>query len=60
MKGIIFNLVEEAVTAGHGEQTWDAILEAADLGGEYTSLGNYPCPRPPWTAASSTGWCSTC
>ncbi len=42
MKGIIFNLVEEAIEAEHGEEAWDALLEASGLDGVYTSLGNYP------------------
>lgn len=41
MKGIIFNLVEEAITAEHGERGWDDLLEASGLDGVYTSLGNY-------------------
>jgi hypothetical protein len=42
MKGIVFNLLEEVVSAHLGEDAWDAILEAAAAGGAYTSLGNYP------------------
>ena len=42
MKGIVFNLLERVVAEQHGEQTWDAILEAAGASGAYTSLGNYP------------------
>ncbi len=42
MKGIVFNLLEEAVGQDHGEATWDALLEHAKLDGAYTSLGNYP------------------
>lgn len=42
MKGIVFNLVEELVSREHGEATWDTLLEAADLDGSYTALGNYP------------------
>ena len=42
MKGIVFNLLEECVVREHGEDTWDALLEAAQLDGVYTSLGNYP------------------
>lgn len=42
MKGIIFNLLEEIVREEHGEDTWDDLLDAADLDGVYTSLGNYP------------------
>ncbi len=42
MKGIVFNLLEEAVTAHHGEETWDTVLDTAELEGAYTSLGSYP------------------
>ncbi len=42
MKGIVFNLLEEIVVREHGDETWDALLEAAGAGGAYTSLGNYP------------------
>jgi hypothetical protein len=42
MKGIVFNLLEEVVTAEHGESTWDALLVAAGVTGAYSSLGNYP------------------
>ncbi len=42
MKGIIFNLAQEVVSETYGEDTWDALLEAAGLDGSYTSLGNYP------------------
>ncbi len=42
MKGVVFNLLEEVVTRRHGEDTWDALLDAAGLEGAYTSLGNYP------------------
>ena len=42
MKGIIFNLLEAVVARDHGDETWDALLEAARLDGAYTSLGSYP------------------
>ena len=41
MKGIVLNLLEECVSREHGEDTWDALLEQADLDGAYTSLGSY-------------------
>lgn len=41
MKGIVFNLLEEAVTAEFGEATWDRLLDDAGLDGAYTSLGSY-------------------
>jgi hypothetical protein len=42
MKGIVFNVVEEAVSQEWGEQTWDALLLDCGLEGAYTALGNYP------------------
>lgn len=42
MKGIIFNLVEEAVVAEHGDDAWDAVLAEAGVTGAYTSLDVYP------------------
>ena len=42
MKGIIFNLLEEAVSQQYGENTWDDLLDAAGLDGAFTSLGSYP------------------
>lgn len=41
MKGVIFNVAEEVVTARFGADAWDDVLEAAGLEGVYTSLGNY-------------------
>jgi hypothetical protein len=38
---LVFNLLEEVVRREYGEETWDALLEAAQLDGAYTSLGNY-------------------
>jgi len=42
MKGIVFNLLEEAIRQEHGEDAWDALLAHTELEGAYTSLGNYP------------------
>src|SRR5258707_15404930 len=42
MKGIIFNLLEEVVTQQYGESTWEKLLDAAQIDGAFTSLGNYP------------------
>ncbi len=42
MKGIVFNLLEEAVVNAHGPDVWDSLLDAAGLDGVYTSLGSYP------------------
>ena len=42
MKGLVFNLLEQVVSAEHGEHTWDALLDAAGASGAYSSLGNYP------------------
>ncbi len=41
MKGVVFNLLEEAVTNEFGAETWEALLDDAGLDGAYTSLGNY-------------------
>ena len=41
MKGIIFNLLEDTVSAEFGAATWDKLLDEANLSGAYTSLGNY-------------------
>jgi hypothetical protein len=41
MKGIVFNLLEEVTAREFGEETWDALLDAAGLDGAYTSLGSY-------------------
>lgn len=42
MKGVVFNLLEEAVGRAYGAETWDALIEASGVSGAYTSLGNYP------------------
>lgn len=42
MKGVVFNLLEEAVSSEFGAKTWDDLLDAAGLDGAYTSLGSYP------------------
>lgn len=42
MKGIVFNLLAEAVGAEHGADAWDDLLDAAGIEGAYTSLGSYP------------------
>ena len=41
MKGVVFNLLEELVTRDYGEDTWDALLDAAEVDGAYTTLGSY-------------------
>jgi hypothetical protein len=41
VKGIVFNLLQDVVTAQHGEPTWDQLLDEARLEGAYTSLGSY-------------------
>lgn len=41
MKGIVFNLLEDVVTTHLGEEAWDEVLDSTDVGGAYTSLGNY-------------------
>lgn len=41
MKGVVFNLLEEAVTREFGPDTWDDLIDGADASGAYSSLGNY-------------------
>lgn len=41
MKGVVFNLLERIVTREYGEDTWDELLDSAELHGAYTSLGSY-------------------
>lgn len=41
MKGVVFNLLEEAVQREFGPEAWDDLLDLAGLPGAYTSLGNY-------------------
>jgi len=40
MKGVVFNLLEDAVICAHGMAAWDSMLELARLDGAYTSLGS--------------------
>jgi len=42
MKGIIFNLLEDAVTARFGPDAWPDLIDMAGVSGVYTSLGAYP------------------
>jgi len=42
MKGVVFNLLEAVVRRDHGDDTWEALLDAAEADGAYSSLGNYP------------------
>jgi hypothetical protein len=42
MKGIVFNLLEQAVADKYGEDTWDALIDAAGVDGSYTAVGSYP------------------
>jgi hypothetical protein len=42
MKGVVFNLLEEAVVAGPGPDAWEDLIAAAQVNGAYTSLGSYP------------------
>jgi hypothetical protein len=41
MKGVVFNLLEEAVVARFGSDMWDDLLDETGIEGAYTSLGNY-------------------
>lgn len=42
MKGVIFNLLEDALSRTHGHAAWDSLLAMTGLDGAYTSLGSYP------------------
>ena len=42
MKGVVFNLLEQAVTSEHGEDAWIDMVDIAGVSGIYTSLGSYP------------------
>lgn len=42
MKGVVFNLLEAVIRRDYGDDTWEALLEAAETDGAYSSLGNYP------------------
>lgn len=42
MKGIVFNLLEDAVTAEHGPFAWPSLMEAAGIVHVHSSLGSYP------------------
>jgi hypothetical protein len=42
VKGVVFNLLEEAVLREFGPDSWDDLVDEAGLMGAYTSLGNYP------------------
>ncbi|OAN34468.1 heme NO-binding domain-containing protein [Mycolicibacterium iranicum] len=42
MKGVLLNVVEEAVSHEWGEEMWDDLLADCGLDGAYTALGNYP------------------
>jgi heme-NO-binding protein len=41
VKGIVFNLLEEVVVQQYGQDTWEDLIDQAEAGGAYTSLGNY-------------------
>ncbi len=41
MKGIVFNVLEDVVTAEHGESAWDDLLDEAGVDGGYTAIGSY-------------------
>ena len=42
MKGVLFSIVEDAISAEHGAETWDKLVTSAGVDGAYTSLGDYP------------------
>ncbi len=54
MKGIVFNALAEAVTAAHGADMWDDIVDSAGVAGAYTALGTYDdCELSALVAAAS-------
>jgi hypothetical protein len=42
MKGIVFTLLQEIVTAEYGEDTWDELIDASGVEGVYTAVATYP------------------
>ncbi|MEN7536281.1 heme NO-binding domain-containing protein [Aurantiacibacter flavus] len=42
MKGIVFNILQEAVEQKFGEDAWESLIDASGVCGAYTSLGSYP------------------
>ena len=42
MKGVIFNLLQEAVEEEFEAEVWDHLIEQSGASGIYTSLGSYP------------------
>jgi hypothetical protein len=38
----MFNFLEKVIAQEYGLATWDALLDAANLDGAYTSIGSYP------------------
>jgi hypothetical protein len=41
MKGLVLNLLEETVRRHHTEAAWEAVLDAAEVDGAFTTIGNY-------------------
>ena len=42
MKGVVFNVLEDVVSAERGENGWDDLIEQAGVDGGYTAIGSYP------------------
>ncbi len=42
MKGVIFNLLGDVVQREYGQDTWGAVLDAAELSPDDASPGSYP------------------
>lgn len=42
MKGIVFALLQAAISDKYGEDTWDAVVGGAGVDGAYTAVGTYP------------------
>ncbi len=45
VKGIMFNLTEEVVSAEDGDDSWDSLLDATQVEGAYAPVGGYPDDR---------------
>ncbi len=41
MKGVVFNLLQQVITAEYGPDAWDDLVDEAGVSGAYTSLGSY-------------------
>lgn len=42
MKGVVFDLLEQVISAEHGEDAWEALLDQTGVTGAFTAVGSYP------------------